>query len=213
MMDGDQEEDLPTVSSLDVLAMSWVFTQRQPLDTGELIREAKKRGIDVDELMLRQLYRQQLLIPLVAVTSRQCTEPRSPDQPEPGSRGTSLFQLRQARQTGRVMDLVANPFRARLRFTAPRPYMSGWWNGLLYSHHQLSLLPHLRAHLARRSFSCRSGRLYPRLPQPDAFLRHRASWYHRISLMATALEARYLPVLDLRAGGRTRRTRSSIPAP
>jgi hypothetical protein len=67
---------------------------------------------------------------------------------------------------------------------------------LLYSHHQLTLLSHLASYLGHCRYSYRSNRAYPRLPEPDAFLTARAPQYRRIVLMATALEARYLPVID-----------------
>jgi hypothetical protein len=85
------------VSSLEVAALSWVFTQHHPLSTSEFIRKAKDRGVRLDERMLRQLYKQRVLVPLVAVTSTRRTEPRALAQPEPRSGGTLLTELRAAR--------------------------------------------------------------------------------------------------------------------
>jgi hypothetical protein len=184
------------VSSLEVAALPWVFTQHHPLSTSEFIRKAKDRGVRLDELMLRQLYKQRVLIPLVAVTSTRQTEPRTPAHPEPRSGGTLLSQLRAARLDGRLMDPAAQPFQQRLRFMPPRPFMTGWWNGLIYSEHQLAIVPRLPDYLSKCRYSRRDKTFHPRLPEPDPFLLHWATWYHRIALMATALEARYLPVLD-----------------
>lgn len=94
------------------------------------------------------------------------------------------------------MDPAAQPFQQGLRFTPPRPFMTGWWNGLIYSEHQLAIVPRLPDYLSKRRYSRRDKTFYPRLPEPDPFLLHWATWYHRIALMATALEVRYLPVLD-----------------
>jgi hypothetical protein len=185
------------VSSLEVAALSWVFTQHHPLGTSEFIRKAKDRGVRLDERMLRQLYKQRVLVPLVAVTSTRRTEPRAlAQQPEPRSGGTLLTELRAARIGGRLMDPAVQPFQSRLHFTPPRPFMMGWWNGLIYSEHQLAIVPRLPDYLNKSRYSYRDKKLYPRLPEPDPFLRQWATWYHRIALMATALEARYLPVLD-----------------
>lgn len=184
------------LSSLETVALPWIFTQRHPLDTRDVIRQAKDRGLDLDELKLRQLYRHRLLVPMVAVTARQHTEPRLPDLPEPQPGGTRLYQFREARKDGRLRDLSTEPFLPRLPFKSPRPYTPGWWNGLLYSQHQLAIVPRLHDPLSRCRFTYRDKQLYPRLPEPDPFLRHWATWYHRIAIMATALEARYLPVLD-----------------
>ena len=69
---------------------------------------------------------------------------------------------------------------------------------MLYSHHQLALVSHLTGYLSHCRYSRRNNRVYPTLPEPGAFLTARApaSQYRRIALMATALEARYLPVID-----------------
>jgi hypothetical protein len=192
---GDHSEGI-ALSSLEVAVLPWVFTQHYPLSTSEFIRKAKDRGVRLDEPMLRQLYKQRVLIPLVAVTSTRRTEPRTLAQPEPRSGGTLLTELRAARLDGRLMDPVAHPYQPRLHFTPPRPFMIGWWNGLLYSEHQLAIVPRLPDYLSKSRYSRRDKTLYPRLPEPDPFLRHWAAWYHRIALRATALEARYLPVLD-----------------
>ncbi len=194
--EGDHFNGQPGLSSVDVVALPWVFTQHHPLDADEFVRRAKERGVDLDALKLRQLYKRRILTPFVALTTHPHNEPRFPEASEPQRAGTRLYQLREARRTGHLLDLSAEPYFPRLRFTQQRPYKPGWWSGLLYSHHQLTLLPRLNGLLSQCRYSVRDKRLYPRLPEPDPFLRHRANRYHRIALMATALEARYLPVLD-----------------
>ena len=152
--------------------------------------------MDLDELKLRQLYKRGVLIPLVMLTAATQTDPGPVTGPEPAARGTWLMELRAARNDGRLVDLATQPFRPRLPFTAPRDARQGWWNGLLYSHHQLTLLPQLEGYLSRCRYSYRNKQVYPRLPEPGIPLTVRAPQYRRIALMATAVEARYLPVID-----------------
>ncbi|MEU0277046.1 hypothetical protein [Streptomyces sp. NPDC006195] len=194
--DGRIGETARHVSALDVVSLPWVFTQHHPLDSKDFIRQAKDRGVNLDERKLRELYRQGLLIPIVAVTSRRKTEPRFMEEPEPQRAGTLLYELRTARERGRLLDLKTEPFLPRLHFTPPKPNQPHWWNGLIYSQHQLAVLPKIDPLLAKFRYSHRNRESYPRLPEPNSFLKYWASWYHRVALMATALEARYLPVLD-----------------
>src|SRR6185437_12556088 len=184
------------VSSVEIAAIPWVFTQHQPLDANDFIRQAKDRGVDLDLLKLRQLYKVGVLVPLVSLTSQPKSTPVEMSDHEPFSGGTRQDQFRAARAAGQLMDLKHVPFMPRLQFKPPKDCPLGWWNGLLYSHHQLIILPRLDGILARCKYTYRNKQFYPRLPKPDLFLEHRAGWYHRIALMATALEARYLPVLD-----------------
>jgi hypothetical protein len=189
-------DDHEPISSLLVITLPWVFTQHHPLDTADFIRAAKERGVELTGRMLRQLYKQRILIPMVALTSRQCAERYTAQNDEPQHVTTRLYELREARGVGRVRDLYAEPFQPRLQFARPQPYSNRWRNGLIYSRHQLAIIPRLPEYLARARYSYRDQELHPRLPEPHGFLRHRARWYHRIALMASALEARYLPVLD-----------------
>jgi hypothetical protein len=184
------------VSAVDVVAQPWIFTQRQPLSTSEFVRAARDRGVDLDELKLRQLYKRGLLTPFVALTGTQQTGSRPVTVPEPPARGTWLMALRAARNDGHVVDLAEHDFQPRLTFTRPRNAKPGWWNGLLYSHHQLLVLPHLVSYLSHCRYSYHHNQVYPTLPKPGDFLIGRAPQYRRVAVMATALEARYLPVID-----------------
>jgi hypothetical protein len=183
-------------SAVDVARLPWAFTQQNPLSTSEFIRAAKDRGVDLNELMLRQLYKRGVLAPLVMLTATSQADPQPVTGPEPAARGTWLAELRAARSDGRLIDLAAQPFLPRLPFTRPRDAKRGWWNGFVYSHHQLALIPHLTDYLSHCRYSYRNDRVCPTLPEPGAFLTARAPQYRRIALMATALEARYLPVID-----------------
>lgn len=183
------------INTIDVMSLPWVFTNRQPLNSRDFIQLAKKRGVSLDELKLRQLYKYKILTPLIAITPRRRyipTKTQTYDEPQ-YSHETYLSEFRKARNDGRLLDLNSSPFFRKL-FTS-RPSHNLHW-GLIYSHHQLIVLPKLDNLLARCHYSYRNKQSYPHLPEPDFILKHKASWYHRIALMATALEARYLPVLD-----------------
>lgn len=184
------------LSAVDVAGLPWAFTQQHPLSSGEFIRAARDRGVDLDELTLRQLYKHRVLVPFVMVTDTRQGEPRAVAEPEPPAHGTWLLELRAARNDGRLVDLATQPFRRRLPFTVPPGARHGWWNGLFYSQHQLTVLPLLEGYLSECRYSYRNKRVYPRLPEPSVPLTVRAPQYRRIALMATALEARYLPVID-----------------
>lgn len=183
-------------SSLAALPLPWVFTQRHPLDTGEFVRESERRGFDLDLSTLRELYRLGLLVPFVAIHDRKVGEPIKVAGSEPERAGTRLMELRMARDAGKVRDLAAGPFRPRLAFERAGAQPRRWWNGLLYSWHQLLMLPRLRPLLARRRHRHTGGRLLTKLPPPDIFVVGDAARFRHIAIAATALEARYLPVLD-----------------
>ncbi len=183
-------------SSITMLSLPWVFSQRHPLDTSDFIREAERRGFDLDLSTLRELYRHGLLAPLVAIHDRRVGEPIKVAGTEPERAVTRLRQLRMARDGGKLQDLAAGPFRPHLAFERAGAQPHRWWNGLLYSWHQLLSLPRLRPLLTRRRRRRRGGRLLTNLPSPDIFLLGDAARFRRIAIAATALEARYLPVLN-----------------
>ena len=177
--------------------MPWAFTQHQPLSTSEFISQAKRRGFDLDVGVLRELYRHGMLAPFIYVSSRQAGPKPEPVGQEPRSRGTSLTELRHARDRGRLSDLAQHPFRPRLRFVRPDGVTSPrWWNGLLYSQYQLLMLPQIERLLARVSHRLRDRHFIARLPEPDHLLAERAARFRTIAIMLAALEARYLPTLD-----------------
>lgn len=179
-----------------VASMPWVFTQHQPIGTSTFISEAKRRGFDLDLSMLRELYRHNLLVPFIYVNNRQVGPTHTTREPEPRSGGTLLTELRYARDRGRLSDLSVMPFKSRLRFESRRGDSRHWWNGLIYSWHQLLVLPRLQLVLEQKMYRRRHESWTVRLPSPDEFVLHEALRFRRIAINATALEARYLPNLD-----------------
>jgi hypothetical protein len=176
--------------------MPWAFTQNQPLDTAHFIKEAERRGVDLDLSTMRELYRHQLLIPFVSITHRPVIAPSEPTEPEPLRGGTRLEQLRWARDTGRLRDLAGLPFMPRLPFERPKERSRWWWNCLLYSWYQLLVLPEIGGLLAYRRYRRRDSHRIAWLPRPDPLLLDRAQKLRGIAIALTALEARYLPKLD-----------------
>jgi hypothetical protein len=184
-------------STVAVASMAWAFTQHEPLDTGTFITEASRRGVQLDLPVLRELYRRNLLIPFVSITYLPVATPSPAPGPEPPRRGGTRFQqLKWARDTGRIRDLSAVPFMPRLSFERRRQRARDWWNGLLYSWYQLLVLPEIDGLLAYRRDHRRGGHRIVWLPQPHPILIGRAAKLRTTAIALTALEARYLPVLD-----------------
>ena len=102
------------------------------------------------------------------ITATSHADPQPVTGPEPATRGTWLTELRAARNDGRLTDLAAQPFLPRLPFTRPRDAQRGWWNGLLYSHHQLALVPHLAGYLSHCRYSRRNNRVASGRPRRRA---------------------------------------------
>ncbi|HJQ08046.1 MAG TPA: hypothetical protein VJ836_01035 [Candidatus Saccharimonadales bacterium] len=160
------------------------------------MREAKRRGINLDLPTLRELYRQRLLVPFVEITSQRVIEPLTCTDPEPQGFSTRLYQLRHARDRGRLRDLAAEPFKPRLRFERGKGYTHRWWNGLIYSWFQLLVLPELKPVLDGRRLYKRNGKLVVRLPKVLPHFSDRMGQLRSLAIVLAALEARYLPALD-----------------
>ena len=77
-------------SVLVAASMPWAFSQQHPLGTSDFCRAAAKRGIDIEEQQLRELWRVGALAPLVEVRNRQANDPSPSAITEPLSGGTTL---------------------------------------------------------------------------------------------------------------------------
>jgi len=138
-------------STLVVAALPWMFTQHHPLNTSGFIDEAKRRGVDLDNSALRELYRYGLLAPFFYVNNRAVSLAPQLVGPEPKLVGSSMLtEFRHARGKGRLSDLAEVPFRPRLRFYRTDAYPHRWWNGLIYSWYQVLVLPEIREYLVHR---------------------------------------------------------------
>ncbi|WP_326955123.1 hypothetical protein [Amycolatopsis sp. NBC_01286] len=178
------------------LASPWVFTQRHPLNLKGFVDEAKARGFDLNAQLVRELYRHRLLIPFASIQDRRTPSQALPKIDEPVGGSSILWAMREAREDGGLYDLGLQPFRPRLPFIRHPHFSTRWWNGLIYSWHQLHILWELRDLLAHRRYRRRGDDFQDVLPAPHSWLVEEADAFRRIATMATALEARYLPKLD-----------------
>jgi hypothetical protein len=190
----EQQADAP--SSPVAASLPWAFTQSNPLRTSEFISEAKRCGFDFDLPILRELYRHRLVIPFVYVSPRQVGPIPEPVTGEPFPGSARISELRHARDRGRLCDLAELAFRPWLRFERKEGDQWDWWNGLLYSRFQLLVLPELRSVLNGRRYGRRHGQIVSWLPKPHQLVLDRVANFRRFAVVATALEARYLPKLD-----------------
>lgn len=171
----------------------WAFTQQGPLTTGDFCKQAERRGIHVNNGLLRDLWRTGALAPLVEVRNRPVGPRRPSPIPEPVARGTWMDEFRLARDAGRLADAALLGFRPQLQFERSsldrkRP----WWNGLLYSRWQLLALDRFRGVLPPGRAVQRRDRT-PRLRQLSDWEIRDASRMRRLAQLLVALEARYLP--------------------
>lgn len=177
--------------------MPWVFTQRHPLNLDGFTSEAKRRGFELNAQIMRELYRHRLLIPFASIQDK--VEPANTiskiDEPVGGS--SILWQLRAARESGRLYDLGLSPFRPQLPFVRQARFSTRWWNGLVYSWHQLHVLSAMQDLLAGRRYRRRGRQHKEVLLAPHPALIELADTFRRIAIVSTALEARYLPKLDV----------------
>lgn len=185
-------------TAVDVASMPWAMTQNEPLDVDEFIKEAGKRGFRLRTATLRELYRHRLLIPFVEVTNRPVRKPGRLEVTESPFGGTRITVLRSARDTGRLRDLAAIPYRPRLSF---EPATWTWpasspWTGLLYSPYQLLALPELEATLAKQTYHKRGKRIIARILEPSQPLLDRMERFRKMAIAITAVEPRYVPNLD-----------------
>ncbi len=181
--------------ALRVASMPWSFTQCYPLSSIDFIREARRRGFDLDHKVLRELYRIGLLVPLVAIRARRVSPQLVPGNTAPTYLGGHRKALRDACASGRAQDLSTVPYKAGLKFET-KTHEPFWWNGLLYSWFQLNSLYEFRSILARCTVYRGNASRIVRFPVPSTSISESALRLHRIAVMAVALEARYFPVLD-----------------
>ncbi|TVT20707.1 hypothetical protein LWP59_33865 [Amycolatopsis acidiphila] len=162
----------------------------------KFISEAKRRGFDLNPQTMRKLYRHRLLIPFVWVQNEpdRCLAASNSDEPHPN--GTLLIELRLAREAGKLRDLAAMPFRPQLPFARQARFTRRWWDGLIYSWHQLHVLSAIAWVLDGRRETRRDGKWRVALPAPGPYLVDEAAGFRRIAIAATALDARYGTKLD-----------------
>jgi hypothetical protein len=182
------------MSSLDIAAQPWVFTQSAVLSTRDFMSESAGRGIELNWRTLKALHARGVLSPLFAVHDSLVGTPVAKDPTRPRMRGTYTREFVEALGEGRLTDPTLTPLQRGWRFDN-RSFddPKRWWNGLLYSRWQVLQLPMLPDYLSRGHV--RGPDRSVALPQPDEFLLSAASRSRTLSLVLTAVEARYLPQL------------------
>lgn len=167
------------LSGVELVAIPFVFTQSDPLTTSLLNKEAERRGLRLDSGVLQMLHQRACMRPIVEILS-EGSEERLPGSVSSGHLPTDLHL---AREQGRLRDPDAGPSLPGLRFderTLSDPRR--WWNGLVYSRWQLLAIPFLRECLTSS--------------EPTEHTLKSASHQRRWAIVLSALEARYLPVLQ-----------------
>lgn len=173
-------------SALALLRAPYIFSQRGPVRTSQLISDARRLGLPLNAQRLRQLHEAGDLSPLAALTD-VVVEVAAPPTNEPPPSSTSLIDLRAAQETGRIYDPTQTPAPGDepLRFDERRATdPPAWWNGLLYSRWQL-----LNARRLSRIALPATGLD----PSRDPTSNEQGSRERAVALTVTLLEARYLP--------------------
>jgi hypothetical protein len=193
---GGAADEKSVLSSLTAVAIPWVFTQRPPLSLDGFAKEATRRGFDLNAQVMRELYRHQLLAPFVWLQNEPEPSLAVPSIEEPFPRSSLLGKMRVAREAGRLRDLATMLYRPHLPFVQQRRFSPTWWNGLIYSWHQLHVLSVIPWILDGRRHKRCGRELSVVLPAPHADLIEYVAKFRRLAIAAAALEARYLPKLD-----------------
>jgi len=189
----------PPSAVLAAASTPWAFTQEGPLSTSEFCKEAEKRHIPLRAEQLPELWRGGALAPFLEIRDRPLHKPLTLVAAEPRSGGTLLTEMRLARAAGRLADAEDLGYRPQLRFfrSASAVWKPGWWNGLLYSRWQLLWLYEIRGVVGQgERWRVNDDRLKWRCPGLGDNTRDRASTARRLSAIITALEPRYLPVVE-----------------
>jgi hypothetical protein len=212
------------MDTLAIIDEPFTFTQYRPLTSHQFISEASKYGLWLSEQELEAWHRVRLLVPFyrVARDRRQILSAnrRGEDayhlahwQP------TSSADLTAAYGDGRLHDPATERFISRQRM---KRRMEGWSyesSTYLYSHHQLTAVPMLRAVRPELRFARTNNAVVGRLADPGRAktLRERANRLRDAAVAITLLEPAYysrifrqlsLPTQDdFAAFGRWQRTR------
>ena len=117
-------------SPLDLIGLTFAFTQTPLLTPAEFIKTAADRGVEISYQQLQVLFRRQLLVPLFAVHPRRVRPPRELDFG--ADRWTDRHLLVNRARQGRVSDAAAKPH--------PRWPAEAWQAPYLYSEYQLLAL-------------------------------------------------------------------------
>jgi len=192
-------------STLDLLSLSFPFSQVALLDPSEFVKAASQRRItmwgrrDLDVSGLQELHQHGVLVPFywVSVADRPAGVPIDVAESLTAKhvRSTTVRELYSAAADGRLVDPMTEPF-------APWPTEVTWpsvESGYLYSYHQLLALEHARSVVASlRPRFLADHRRESFLPQDDLPNEHAreglASW-RSLAITLSALDTRAWPAI------------------
>jgi hypothetical protein len=174
-------------SALDLLHLPFVFSQTGLLRPESFIREARKRGFDLERSELELFHRRRLLVPLYRVHARPVAAgcDRTPDLQAPGV----AWQVYLASSLGRLSDPADRPF-ARW----PRHEQESF---LLYSPYQLLALRGLRWVMSRMRRTSEDGWRLDRVNDREL---ESPAQNRALAVMLEVLSARYRPRITLVTG-------------
>lgn len=181
------------ITSVDLIEDGWALTQSGALTTSRLIKLAEARGFRIKLNDLESLCRQALLVPLLAVHD----EPQGAAvaiSPGPDRFSHGRDGIDHAAREGRLTDPGVAGLPDGWRFDERGlTDQHAWWNGLVYCRWQVLQLANLTSSFTMAGHpNLRDGQwsVLPDWELPEA------DKYRVLTLMLSAIEARYLPVVD-----------------
>lgn len=168
-------------SSLHVLSAPFAFSQTTLLSPAALVKEARQRGVTLDETRLQLLHRRRALTPVFSIHNRAVGEGVN-RRPTAQSDGVA-WQVYLASAQGRLRDPAQHRFR-------PWPRRNP---GMLYSQFQLLGLRQLQPILDRLTATRTDEGIKWDLPQLPARVQEFLSQTRALALMLELLAPRYLP--------------------
>jgi len=148
--------------------LPFAMTQRPPLTTTKFCELAAERHLNVTEDGLRELWRANLLAPMLEVRTDPISRPIPAPVVDIAWIDSDRHRMTSARDSGRLADAWVAGFRSQIRWQSTRTY----WTGLLYSPWQLLQLAET---------------------QPIPSTGPEGERWHRLLALLTAIEYRYYP--------------------
>lgn len=187
-------------SPIDLLDLPYTYWQLPLLTEAHFRREAKARGLHLQEHQLEDLHRLRLLTPFLRVRRdgraiAAAARRGDPDRWETAHwEPTNRRDLLEAREAGRLHDPAAEHFIARGRLQREVGDITYRSSEYLYSHHQLLALPALREALPYLHHSTSGkvgfGNVHP---ISSGHWLGQAVWLHPRLIAISALEPIYYP--------------------
>jgi hypothetical protein len=186
-------------SPVDLLDLPYTYWQLPPLTEAQFRREAKARGLYLQEHQLEDFHRLRLLTPFLRVRRDGRAVAAAARRHDPYVWETAHWEptnrrdLLEARAAGRLHDPAGEHFIARKRLQREIGSISYRSSDYLYSHHQLLALPTLKEALPYLRHSGGQVGFADLLPMFPGHWRNHAEWLHQRLIAISALEPIYYP--------------------